>query len=209
MSTSIEALVSREYKAGFVTDIESDTIAPGLSEETIRLISAKKNEPAWLLDWRLKAYRRWLTMTEPHWSNVRYEPIDYQNQVYYSAPRTKKPLGSLDEVDTKLLETYNKLGIPLQEQKLLAGVAVDAVFDSVSVATTYKEELAKLGIIFCSFGEAVREHPELVRRYLGTVVPQNDNFFGLELGGIQRRLLRLHPEGRALSDGAEHLFPDQ
>src|ERR687883_525830 len=177
MSTSIEALVSREYKAGFVTDIESDTIAPGLSEETIRLISAKKNEPAWLLDWRLKAYRRWLTMKEPHWGNLHYEPIEYQNQVYYSAPRTKKPLGSLDEVDPKLLETYNKLGIPLQEQKLLAGVAVDAVFDSVSVGTTYKAELAKLGIIFCSFGEAVREHPELVRKYLGTVVPQNDNFY--------------------------------
>src|ERR687883_985767 len=177
MSTSIEALVTREYKAGFVTDIESDTIAPGLSEETIRLISAKKNEPAWLLDWRLKAYRRWLTMTEPHWSNVRYEPIDYQDQVYYSAPKTKKPLGSLDEVDPKLLETYNKLGIPLQEQKLLAGVAVDAVFDSVSVATTYKEELAKLGIIFCSFGEAVRDHPELVQKYLGSVVPYSDNFF--------------------------------
>src|SRR5919204_3351025 len=177
MSTSIEALVSREYKAGFVTDIEADTIPPGLSEQTIRLISAKKNEPAWLLDWRLKAYRRWLTMSEPHWGNVHYEPIDYQDQVYYSAPRTKKPLGSLEEVDPKLLETYNKLGIPLQEQKLLAGVAVDAVFDSVSVATTYKEELAGLGIIFCSMGEAVREHPELVRKYLGTVVPQNDNFF--------------------------------
>src|SRR5919109_1101040 len=177
MSTSIEALVSREYKAGFVTDIESDTIPAGLSEETIRLISSKKNEPAWLLDWRLKAYRRWLTMKEPHWGNVRYEPIDYQDQVYYSAPKTNKPLGSLDEVDPKLLETYNKLGIPLQEQKLLAGVAVDAVFDSVSVATTYKEELAKLGIIFCSFGEAVREHPELVRKYLGSVVPYSDNFF--------------------------------
>jgi Fe-S cluster assembly protein SufB len=177
MSTSIEALVSREYKAGFVTDIESDTIPPGLSEETIRLISAKKNEPAWLLDWRLKAYRRWLTMKEPHWGNVRYEPIDYQDQVYYSAPKTKKPLGSLDEVDPKLIETYNKLGIPLQEQKLLAGVAVDAVFDSVSVATTYKEELAKLGIIFCSFGEAVREHPDLVRKYLGSVVPYSDNFY--------------------------------
>src|ERR687885_458771 len=177
MSTPIEALVSREYKAGFVTDIEADTIPPGLSEETIRLISAKKNEPAWLLDWRLKAYRRWLTMKEPHWGNVRYEPIDYQDQVYYSAPKTKKPLGSLDEVDPKLLETYNKLGLPLQEQKLLAGVAVDAVFDSVSVATTYKEELAKLGIIFCSFGEAVREHPDLVRKYLGSVVPYSDNFF--------------------------------
>src|ERR671938_1721216 len=177
MSTSIEALVSREYKAGFVTDIESDTIPRGLGEETIRLISAKKNEPAWLLDWRLKAYRRWLTMRDPHWGNVRYEPIDYQDHVYYSAPKTKKPLGSLDEVDPKLLETYNKLGIPLQEQKLLAGVAVDAVFDSVSVATTFREELAKLGIIFCSFSEAVLNHPDLVRKYLGSVVPYTDNYF--------------------------------
>jgi len=177
MSASIEQLVSREYQYGFVTDIEADTIPRGLSEETVRLISAKKNEPEWLLEWRLKAYRRWLTMTEPHWPNVHYEPIDYQAISYYSAPRTKKPLGSLDEVDPTLLETYTKLGIPLSEQKLLAGVAVDAVFDSVSVGTTYKEELAKQGIIFCSFGEAVREHPELVRKYLGSVVPYSDNFF--------------------------------
>src|SRR5215207_874894 len=177
MSASIEQLVSREYQYGFVTDIEADTIPRGLSEETVRLISAKKNEPEWLLEWRLKAYRRWLTMTEPHWSNVHYDPIDYQAVSYYSAPRTQKPLGSLDEVDPKLLDTYTKLGIPLSEQKLLAGVAVDAVFDSVSVGTTYKAELAKLGIIFCSFGEAVREHPELVRKYLGTVVPYSDNFF--------------------------------
>ena len=177
MSASIEQLVSREYQYGFVTDIEADTIPRGLSEETVRLISAKKNEPEWLLEWRLKAYRRWLTMTEPHWPNVHYDPIDYQAISYYSAPRTKKPLGSLDEVDPTLLETYTKLGIPLSEQKLLAGVAVDAVFDSVSVGTTYKEELAKQGIIFCSFGEAVREHPELVRKYLGSVVPYSDNFF--------------------------------
>ena len=177
MSASIEQLVSREYQYGFVTDIEADTIPRGLSEETVRLISAKKNEPEWLLEWRLKAYRRWLTMTEPHWPNVHYDPIDYQAISYYSAPRTKKPLGSLDEVDPTLLETYTKLGIPLSEQKLLAGVAVDAVFDSASVGTTYKEELAKQGIIFCSFGEAVREHPELVRKYLGSVVPYSDNFF--------------------------------
>jgi len=177
MSTAIETLVGREYTAGFVTDIEADAIPAGLSEETVRLISGKKREPEWLLDWRLKSYRRWLTMREPHWANVHYDPIGYQDQVYYSAPRTKKPLGSLDEVDPKLLDTYKKLGIPLSEQKLLAGVAVDAVFDSVSVGTTYKEELAKLGIIFCSFGEAVREHPELVRRYLGSVVPYSDNFF--------------------------------
>ncbi|HEU4641213.1 MAG TPA: Fe-S cluster assembly protein SufB [Gemmatimonadaceae bacterium] len=177
MSSTIETLVNKEYKFGFVTDIEADAIPAGLSEETIRLISAKKQEPEWLLEWRLKAYHRWLTMAEPHWPNVHYAPIDYQDQVYYSAPRTKKPLGSLDEVDPKLRETYDKLGIPLSEQKVLAGVAVDAVFDSVSVGTTYKEELAKLGIIFCSFGEAVREHPELVRKYLGSVVPYSDNFF--------------------------------
>jgi Fe-S cluster assembly protein SufB len=177
MSSSIESLINKEYQAGFETDIEADTIPPGLSEDTIRTISAKKNEPDWLLEWRLKAYRRWLTMKEPHWSNVTYTPVDYQAISYYSAPKTKKPLGSLEEVDPKILETYNKLGIPLQEQKILAGVAVDAVFDSVSVGTTYKEELAKLGIIFCSFGEAVREHPELVRKYLGSVVPYSDNFF--------------------------------
>ncbi|HEX5071711.1 MAG TPA: Fe-S cluster assembly protein SufB [Gemmatimonadaceae bacterium] len=177
MSSSIESLINKDYQAGFETDIEADTIPPGLSEETIRLISAKKHEPDWLLEWRLKAYRRWTTMAEPHWPNVTYDPIDYQAISYYSAPKTKKPLGSLDEVDPKILETYNKLGIPLTEQKILAGVAVDAVFDSVSVGTTYKEELAKLGIIFCSFGEAVRHHPELVRKYLGSVVPYSDNFF--------------------------------
>ena len=177
MSSSIESLINKDYQAGFETDIEADTIPPGLSEETVRLISAKKNEPEWLLEWRLKAYRRWTTMTEPHWPNVTYDPIDYQAISYYSAPKTKKPLGSLDEVDPKILETYNKLGIPLTEQKILSGVAVDAVFDSVSVGTTYKEELAKLGIIFCSFGEAVRHHPELVRKYLGSVVPYSDNFF--------------------------------
>ncbi|HET6680110.1 MAG TPA: Fe-S cluster assembly protein SufB [Gemmatimonadaceae bacterium] len=177
MSTAIDQLVSREYAYGFTTDIESDTIPPGLSEDVIRVISAKKNEPAFLLEWRLKAYRRWITMREPHWSNVSYPPVDYQAISYYSAPRTKKPLGSLDEVDPTLLETYTKLGIPLSEQKVLAGVAVDAVFDSVSVGTTYKAELAKLGIIFCSFGEAVQHHPELVEKYLGSVVPHSDNFF--------------------------------
>jgi Fe-S cluster assembly protein SufB len=177
MSTEIEALVSREYQYGFVTEIDADTIPPGLSEDVVRLISAKKSEPAWLLDWRLKAYRRWLTMTEPTWPNVQYPPIDYQAVRYYSAPKTSAPLGSLDEVDPKLLETYNKLGIPLNEQKMLSGVAVDAVFDSVSVGTTYKAELAKQGIIFCSFSEAVHEHPELVQKYLGSVVPYSDNFF--------------------------------
>ena len=178
MSSSVETLVNKEYKYGFVTDIESDTAPKGLNEDIIRLISAKKGEPDWLLDWRLKAFRGWLKMTEPHhWPNIKYSPVDYQSLRYYSAPRTAKPLGSLDEVDPKLLETYQKLGIPLTEQKLLAGVAVDAIFDSVSVGTTYKAKLAEAGVIFCSFGEAVREHPELVRKYLGSVVPASDNFF--------------------------------
>ena len=179
MSSSVESLVNKEYKYGFVTDIEADVAPKGLNEDIIRLISAKKQEPEWLLEWRLKAFRGWLKMTEPHaWANITYTPVDYQAISYYSAPRTKKPLGSLDEVDPKLLETYTKLGIPLSEQKLLAGVvAVDAIFDSVSVGTTYKAKLAEQGIIFCSFGEAVREHPELVRKYLGSVVPASDNFF--------------------------------
>src|SRR5215208_4614321 len=165
MSSSIDVLISREYEAGFVTEIESDTIAPGLNEDVVRLISSKKDEPSWMTEWRLKAYRRWLTMKEPHWPNVTYDPIDYQGSSYYSAPKTKKPLGSLDEVDPELLETYKKLGIPLHEQKFLAGVAVDAIFDSVSVGTTMKAELAGLGIVFCSLGEAVKEHPELVQKY--------------------------------------------
>jgi Fe-S cluster assembly protein SufB len=178
MSSSVETLVNKEYKYGFVTDIESDTAPKGLNEDIIRLISAKKGEPDWLLEWRLKAYRGWIKLTEPHsWPNIKYNPVDYQNLRYYSAPKTTKPLGSLDEVDPKLLETYQKLGIPLTEQKLLAGVAVDAIFDSVSVGTTYKAKLAEVGVIFCSFGEAVREHPELVRKYLGSVVPASDNFF--------------------------------
>ena len=177
MSSSVETLVNREYKHGWVSDIESDTVPPGLSEDVVRLISHKKEEPEWLLEWRLKAYRRWLTMTEPHWSNVTYQPIDYQAVSYYSAPKGAKALASLDEVDPELLRTYEKLGISLTEQKRLSGVAVDAIFDSVSVGTTMKDELAKLGIIFCSFGEAVREHPELVKKYLGSVVPYSDNFF--------------------------------
>ncbi|MGZ8397422.1 MAG: Fe-S cluster assembly protein SufB [Gemmatimonadales bacterium] len=178
MSSSVETLVNKEYKYGFVTDIEVDEAPMGLSEDIVRLISAKKGEPEWLLEWRLKAYRGWLKMTEPHnWPNVKYEPVNYQGLRYYSAPRTKTPLGSLDDVDPKLLETYQKLGIPLTEQKLLAGVAVDAIFDSVSVGTTYKAKLAEAGVIFCSFGEAVREHPDLVRKYLGSVVPASDNFF--------------------------------
>jgi Fe-S cluster assembly protein SufB len=174
----IQALANREYKWGFVTDIEQELVPPGLNEDVIRLISAKKREPNWLLEWRLKAYRHWLDMREPRWPNVHYPPIDYQKIVYYAAPKT---LGdgpkSLDEIDPELRRTYEKLGIPLEEQLRLSGVAVDAVFDSVSVATTFKERLAKLGVIFCSFSEAVQEHPDLVRSYLGSVVPYNDNFF--------------------------------
>jgi Fe-S cluster assembly protein SufB len=177
MTTSIEAQVLQPYKYGFVTDIDAETIPLGLNEDIIRLISQKKGEPAFMLEWRLKAYRHWLTMTEPTWHNVHYDPIDYQAIRYYAAPKQEKQLDSLDQVDPKLLETFEKLGIPISERKRLAGVAVDAVFDSVSVATTFREELAKHGIIFCAFSEAVREHPELVERYLGSVVPATDNFF--------------------------------
>ena len=174
---TIEQMANQEYKWGFVTDIEADAAPKGLSEGIIRFISAKKKEPEWLLEWRLKAYRHWLTMTEPHWPNVKYGVIDYQDIVYYSAPKQKKQLKSLDEVDPELLRTYEKLGISLQEQERLSGVAVDAVFDSVSVATTFREKLMELGIIFCSFSEAVHNHPDLVRQYLGSVVPANDNYF--------------------------------
>jgi Fe-S cluster assembly protein SufB len=180
MSTStevIEQLANTEYKYGFVTDVEQDIVPKGLNEDVVRLISNKKGEPQWLLDWRLKAYRVWLKMTEPTWQNVKYDPIDYQGISYYAAPKEKKTLGSMDEVDPEIRATFEKLGIPLIEQQLLAGVAVDAVFDSVSVATTFREKLAKLGIIFCSFSEAVREHPDLVKKYLGSVVPHTDNFF--------------------------------
>jgi Fe-S cluster assembly protein SufB len=181
MSTAapkIEDILSREYDAGFVTDIEADTIRKGLDEDIIRLISSKKDEPPFMLEWRLKAFRHWKTMSEPHWQNVQYAPIDYQEIAYYSAPKSKADAPkSLDEVDPQLLETYEKLGIPMRERELLAGVAVDAVFDSVSVATTFKSKLAEVGVIFCSFSEAVREHPELVRKYLGSVVPITDNYF--------------------------------
>jgi Fe-S cluster assembly protein SufB len=175
--TSIEAQVLQPYKYGFVTDIEADAVPPGLSEDVIRLISQKKGEPEFMLAWRLKAYRHWLTLKEPTWANVKYGPIDYQAIRYYSAPKQQPRLESLEQVDPKLVETFEKLGIPLAEQKRLAGVAVDAVFDSVSVATTFKETLAKHGIIFCAFSEAVREHPELIERWLGSVVPYTDNFF--------------------------------
>jgi Fe-S cluster assembly protein SufB len=177
MSSSIESLITKEYAAGFVTDVESDTLPPGLSEDVVRAISAKKNEPEWMLEWRLKAFRRWQSMPEPHWPNVKYEPIDYQSISYYSAPKKSKSLASLDEVDPEVLRTYERLGIPLNEQKMLAGVAVDAIFDSVSVGTTMREELSKVGVIFMSLGEAIREYPELVRKYLGSVVPYSDNFF--------------------------------
>ncbi|MEE4270631.1 MAG: Fe-S cluster assembly protein SufB [Thermoanaerobaculales bacterium] len=171
----IEDFANREYEHGFVTDVEQDTFPPGLDESVVRAISAKKSEPEWMTEWRLKAYRKWLEMKEPSWAKVEYPEIDYQEISYFAAPKEK--LESLDEVDPEILETYKKLGIPLDEQKLLANVAVDAVFDSVSVATTFKEKLGELGIIFCSFSEALQNHPELVKKYLGTVVPYTDNFF--------------------------------
>ena len=174
---TLEQLATQDYKFGFVTDVEQDTFPPGLDEDVVRLISAKKEEPEWLLEWRLKAYRHWLTMREPTWANVHHPPIDYQSIVYFAAPKRKQGPKSLDEVDPEILATYEKLGIPLREREILAGVAVDAVFDSVSVATTFKSKLAEMGIIFSSFSEAVHAHPELVRRYLGSVVPYSDNFF--------------------------------
>jgi Fe-S cluster assembly protein SufB len=183
MSTinTIQDLTNQEYKWGFVTSVEEDKIPKGLNEDVIRLISAKKNEPEFMLEWRLKAYRHWESLekshAEPKWANVKFGPIDYQNMVYYSAPKKKPSLRSLDEVDPEVLRTYEKLGIPLLEQQKLAGVAVDAVFDSVSVATTFKEKLAEAGVIFCSFSEAVQNHPELVKKYLGSVVPYTDNFY--------------------------------
>ena len=174
---TIQEFANREYQHGFVTDIETESMPPGLDEDIVRLISAKKHEPSWLLDWRLKAFRNWQTMQEPRWwPKLEIAPIDYQDIIYYSAPKAKKQLNNLDEVDPELRRTFEKLGISLDEQKRLNGIAVDAVFDSVSVATTFKATLAEKGIIFCSFSEAVREHPELVRKYLGSVVPYNDNY---------------------------------
>jgi Fe-S cluster assembly protein SufB len=173
----LQNLVNQPYRHGFVTDIESDVVPKGLSEDVIRLISRKKNEPEWLLKFRLQAYRHWLTMLEPAWPNVKYPKIDFQDISYYSAPKAKKKLASMDEVDPELLRTFEKLGVPMHEQKALAGVAVDVIFDSVSVTTTYKQRLAEVGVVFCSFSEAVRDHPELVRKYLGSVVPPGDNFY--------------------------------
>ncbi len=177
MSAVIQNLVNQPYKHGFVTDIESDVVPKGLNEDVIRVISSKKNEPDWLLDFRLQAYRHWLTMTEPTWPNVKYPKIDFQSISYYSAPKSKKKLASMDEVDPELLRTFEKLGVPMNERAALAGVAVDVIFDSVSVATTYKKKLAEVGVIFCSFSEAVHDHPELVKKYLGSVVPTGDNFY--------------------------------
>ena len=173
----LEQITNSDYKYGFVTDIEADEAPKGLNEDIVRFISAKKNEPEWLLEWRLKAYRQWLTMTEPKWPNVSYPAIDYQDVIYYSAPKQKIAPNSLDELDPELRRTFEKLGISLNEQKRLSGIAVDAVIDSVSVATTFKEELGELGIIFCSITEAVQEHPELVKKYMGSVVPPTDNYF--------------------------------
>lgn len=175
--STIEELANREYKYGFVTDVEAEAVPRGLNEDIVRLISSKKSEPDWLLQWRLKAFRHWQTMTEPRWPNVHYAKIDYQDMIYYSAPKQKSGPKTLADVDPEILKTYEKLGIPLSERAQLAGVAVDAVFDSVSVGTTYKGKLNELGIIFCSFSEAVHEHPDLVRKYLGSVVPTNDNYF--------------------------------
>ena len=174
---TLDSVTTKEYQYGFVSDIDADQVPRGLNEDTIRLISSKKGEPEFMLEWRLKAYRHWLTMKEPSWQNVHYPPIDYQNIIYYSAPKPKKKLGSLDEVDPEIRATFDKLGIPLEEQKMLSGVAVDAVFDSVSVATTFKKTLADAGVLFGSFSEALQNHPDLVRKYLGTVVPYTDNFF--------------------------------
>ncbi|PZR30593.1 MAG: Fe-S cluster assembly protein SufB, partial [Azospira oryzae] len=173
----LEELTSKEYEHGWTVNLEADEAPRGLNEDTVRFISAKKNEPEWLLEWRLKAFRMWVKMAEPKWPNVHYPPIDYQDIIYYSAPKKKASLNSIDEVDPELIKTFEKLGISLGEQKRLTGIAVDAVIDSVSVATTFKDKLSELGIIFCSFSEAVREHPELIRKYLGSVVPINDNYF--------------------------------
>jgi Fe-S cluster assembly protein SufB len=173
---TIEQTVLSDYKYGFYTDIEADEAPKGLSEDIVRFISAKKNEPGWMLDWRLKAYRHWLKMEEPKWANIKYPPINYQDIIYYSAPKQKVKPKNLDEIDPELRRTFEKLGISLDEQKRLSGVAVDAVIDSISIATTFKDQLAELGIIFCSISEAVQEHPDLVRKHLGSIVPHTDNY---------------------------------
>jgi len=176
-ATTIQKMLNKPYKWGFKTDIETMSIPRGLSEETVRIISAKKNEPEWLLDFRLRSYRKWLTMKEPDWSDNKYPDIDYNDMIYYSEPKMKEKLDSLDQVDPELLKTFDKLGIPLNEQKRMSNVAVDAVFDSVSIATTFRKELAEVGVIFCSISEAVKEYPDLVKKYMGSVVPVSDNYF--------------------------------
>jgi hypothetical protein len=208
---AVEDIVKSEYEHGFTTEIESDTLPPGLDEEVVRAISKRKGEPEFMTEQRLKAYRHWLTMREPEWAAVDYPRIDFQSISYYSAPKRPEDMPkSLDEIDPALLETYNKLGIPIEEQKALAGIAVDAVFDSVSVATTFRATLAEAGVIFCSISEALHEYPELVKQYLGTVVPYTDNFYACaQRRRVQRRHLRLCTQGRALPDGAFDLFPHQ
>ena len=209
-SASTRDLVSQPYKYGFVTDIETEKIPKGLSEDVVRLISAKKGEPQFLLDFRLRAYRHWLTLEEPDWASLGYTAIDYQDIIYYAAPKQQDKKASLDEVDPKLLETFDKLGIPLSEQKRLSNVAVDAVFDSVSIATTYKEKLAEHGVVFCSISEAVKDYPELIERYLGTVVPSNDNYFSaLNSAVFSDGSFVFIPQGCGVPDGTLHLFPDQ
>ena len=207
----LESLIGRGYQHGFVTDIDSDTVPPGLDEDVVRLISKKKGEPAFLTEWRLKALRHWLTMREPHWAHLKIAPIDYQGISYYSAPKAQKDgPKSLDEVDPKLLETYEKLGVPLHERARLAGVAVDAVFDSVSVATTFKERLRAAGVIFCPFSEAVRNAPAPDRAVPGQRGALHRQLLrDPELGGVLRRLVRVRPQGRALPDGAVDLLPHQ
>ena len=207
---TVEQLATREYKYGFETTLDTDTFAPGLSEDVVRRLSAIKQEPAWLLEFRLKAYRAWLQMKEPTWHNLKIRPIDYQAISYYSAPKKKPELKSLDEVDPEVRKTFERLGIPLEEQKLLAGVAVDAVFDSVSVATTFRSKLAELGIIFCSFSEAVKDHPELVQQVSRVGGAVHGQLLRVaQLRGLQRRLVRLRAEGRAVPDGALDLLPHQ
>ena len=199
--SKIEELANKEYKYGFVTEIEADTLPKGLNEDIIRQLSAKKNEPEFMLEWRLKAYRHWLTMKEPHWANVQYTPVNYQDLSYYSAPKKKPTLKSLDEVDPELIEVYKKLGISLDEQKRLTGVAVDAVFDSVSVATTFKDKLNEMGIIFCSFSDAVQNHPDLIKKYLGSVVPSTDNFYAALNSAVFQCSIKIVVKGTTLPRG--------
>ena len=215
MAATIETIKTLEeatgsYKYGFVTDIESDKAPKGLNEDIIRFISAKKEEPEWMLEWRLKAYARWLTMTSPDWAKLDIPPIDYQDSYYYAAPKSTEKLASLDEVDPELLKTYEKLGIPISEQKLLAGVvAVDAVFDSVSVATTFRDELAKAGVIFCPISEAIRDYPDLIKTYMGSVVPVADNYFSALNSAVFTDGSFVHSERCALPDGIVDLFSYQ